>query len=351
MTTDTDSRVAEAMRLHKVSTRSHHVWQTLRALGEQDERAQAAVDDHTALMTYLAAEFDKVPCIASDPLCPCNDGDACNYVATNSTPAFEVPHPDAIQLISIADLMPTLSGADPAMLTNVGHYLRGLSDRVKALPVARTGPLRVADEAESGAVEAVPQWLREAARISAEFLQRKDEPDACMKAGVNALKLVSSMVKTFESSPATLTQAEHEVMSRALRKSVTVVRPSADQMVTECMDRVDRFAEAAAHLSNYSTMPKALADNRGGELHIARTLVESHASSMSADVARLTAELQEVRKDAVPEIDVNAAIAECYRQLKAPQGTKACVAFYRGAEWFREGLLSAAPEATNGRPE
>jgi uncharacterized small protein (DUF1192 family) len=60
MTTDTDSRVAEAMRLHKVSTRSHHVWQTLRALGEQDERAQAAVDDHTALMTYLAAEFAKV---------------------------------------------------------------------------------------------------------------------------------------------------------------------------------------------------------------------------------------------------------------------------------------------------
>jgi len=160
MTTDTDSRVAEAMRLHKVSTRSHHVWQTLRALGEQDERAQAAVDDHTALMTYLAAEFDKVPCIASDPRCPCNDGDACNYVATNSTPAFEVPHPDAIQLISIADLMPTLSGADPAMLTNVGHYLRGLSDRVKALPVARTGPLRVADEAESGAVEAVPQELK-----------------------------------------------------------------------------------------------------------------------------------------------------------------------------------------------
>ena len=61
MTTDTDPRVAEAMRLHKISTRSHHVWQTLRALGEQDERTQAAVDDHTALMSYLAAEFAKVP--------------------------------------------------------------------------------------------------------------------------------------------------------------------------------------------------------------------------------------------------------------------------------------------------
>jgi hypothetical protein len=142
-----DPRVTEAMRLHKLSAKSHHVWQTLRALGEQDERAQAAVDDHTALMTYLAAEFAKVPC---------NDGDTCNYAATKKTPAFEVPHPDAAELLSLADLLPTLSGADPAMLTNVGHYLRGLSDRVKVLPVARTGPLRVAAEAVSAPVEEVP---------------------------------------------------------------------------------------------------------------------------------------------------------------------------------------------------
>jgi hypothetical protein len=67
------------------------------------------------------------------------------------------PHPDAAQLISIADLIPTLSGADPAMLANVGHYLRGLSDRVKVLPVARTGPLRVAAEAVSAPVGAVAQ--------------------------------------------------------------------------------------------------------------------------------------------------------------------------------------------------
>jgi hypothetical protein len=111
--------------------------------------------NRAALREYLAAEFAKVPCIASDPRCPCNDGDTCNYVATKKTPAFEVPHPDAIQLISIADLLPTLSGADPAMLANVGHYLRGLSDRVKVLPVARTGPLRVAAEAVSAPVGAV----------------------------------------------------------------------------------------------------------------------------------------------------------------------------------------------------
>jgi hypothetical protein len=43
------------------------------------------------------------------------------------------------------------------MLANIGHYLRGLSDRVKVLPVARTGPLRVAAEAVSAPVEAVPQ--------------------------------------------------------------------------------------------------------------------------------------------------------------------------------------------------
>jgi hypothetical protein len=73
------------------------------------------------------------------------------------------PHPDAAQLISIADLMQQIAdtalvpGFGPAMLANVGHYLRGLSDRVKALPVARTGPLRVAAEAVSAPVEAVPQ--------------------------------------------------------------------------------------------------------------------------------------------------------------------------------------------------
>jgi hypothetical protein len=115
---------------------------------------QAVQRYYEAMQAIPTAEFGKVPCIASDPRCPCNDGDTCNYVATKKTPAFEVPHPDAAQLISIADLMSELSGADPTMLANVGHYLRGLSDRVKVLPAARTGPLRVAAEAVSAPVEA-----------------------------------------------------------------------------------------------------------------------------------------------------------------------------------------------------
>jgi hypothetical protein len=135
MTTDTDPRVQHAIEL----------------------AGELRRDELAALKAYLAAEFAKVPCIASDPRCPCNDGDTCNYVATKMTPAFDAAHPDATQLISIADLLPTLSGADPAMLANVGHYLRGLSDRVKALPVARTGPLRIAAETASAPVEAVPQ--------------------------------------------------------------------------------------------------------------------------------------------------------------------------------------------------
>jgi hypothetical protein len=139
MTTDTDPRVAELMALVK------------RLLDKEDADPLSA---YWAIESKITALIAKVPCIASDPRCPCNDGDTCNYVATKMTPAFEVPHPDATQLISIADLLPTLSGADPAMLANVGHYLRGLSDRVKVLPVARTGPLRVAAEAVSAPVEA-----------------------------------------------------------------------------------------------------------------------------------------------------------------------------------------------------
>jgi hypothetical protein len=139
MTTDTDPRVADLPPLPR-----HGVFAPPRPHYEPMPLYTAS-----QMREYALAAIAKVPCIASDPRCPCNDGDTCNYVAMKQTPAFEVPHPDAAQLISIADLLPTLSGADPAMLTNVGHYLRGLSDRVKVLPVARTGPLRVAAAPEA----------------------------------------------------------------------------------------------------------------------------------------------------------------------------------------------------------
>lgn len=251
-----DPRVTEAMRLHKLSTKSHHVWQTLRALGEQDERAQAAVDDHTALMTYLAAEFAKVPCIASDPRCPCNDGDTCNYVATKKTPAFEVPHPDAAQLISIADLLPTLSGADPAMLANVGHYLRGLSDRVKVLPVARTGPLRVAAEAVSAPVEAVPQV---------------------------------AIVKT-------VLHAGHD------DEGDTMLYVHGVEVVQMSMcGGLDHLEELAEKINKATTTPPQAEPSLTQQLQNARedfAAMKALTESGAAEIARLTAELQEVRKDA-----------------------------------------------------
>lgn len=30
-------------------------------------------------------------CIGNDPLCPCQDGDVCHYVATEDTPAWPLP--------------------------------------------------------------------------------------------------------------------------------------------------------------------------------------------------------------------------------------------------------------------
>ena len=36
-------------------------------------------------------EAERPPCIGRDPLCPCQDGDACHYVATKKTKAWPVP--------------------------------------------------------------------------------------------------------------------------------------------------------------------------------------------------------------------------------------------------------------------
>ncbi len=38
----------------------------------------------------------------------------------------------------------------------------------------------------------------------------------------------------------------------------------------------------------------------------------------------------------VPEINYPALIEACFKRTKAAQGTKGCVQFARGAEWFRE---------------
>lgn len=48
----------------------------------------------------------------------------------------------------------------------------------------------------------------------------------------------------------------------------------------------------------------------------------------------------------IPEIDYEALIAACYSQTKQEQGTKGCVQFAKGAEWFRDQMLAAASVAS-----
>lgn len=48
----------------------------------------------------------------------------------------------------------------------------------------------------------------------------------------------------------------------------------------------------------------------------------------------------------VPQIDYEALIAAAFAaDRKWAQGTNGCIAFKHGAEWFREQMLAAAPEA------
>lgn len=47
-------------------------------------------------------------------------------------------------------------------------------------------------------------------------------------------------------------------------------------------------------------------------------------------------------RNAPSEIDYDLLIAACYEQTRQAQGTKGCVQFAKGAEWYRE-LISATP--------
>lgn len=57
--------------------------------------------------------------------------------------------------------------------------------------------------------------------------------------------------------------------------------------------------------------------------------------------------VERVRQQAqgVPEIDGAKLVADCYRVTKQARGTKGCLQFRLGAEWFREQMLAAAPQA------
>ena len=59
-------------------------------------------------------EAERPPCIGRDPLCPCQDGDACHYVATKKTKAWPVP----------AEPAPEVRAAEPVPRT----YDQGVAD-------------------------------------------------------------------------------------------------------------------------------------------------------------------------------------------------------------------------------
>jgi hypothetical protein len=54
----------------------------------------------------------------------------------------------------------------------------------------------------------------------------------------------------------------------------------------------------------------------------------------------------EAQAQAVPEIDYRKLIEDCYRTTRQAQGTKGCISFKLGAEWFRDQMLAAAPQPT-----
>jgi hypothetical protein len=258
MTTDTDPRVQRFRQL--LTSYASDVAEEQKAAGRSGVTLADSTDSLAELDTFVATEFAKVPCIASDPRCPCNDGDTCNYVATKKTPAFEAPHPDAHQLLGIADLMQQIAdtalvpGFGPAMLANVGHYLRGLSDRVKALPVARTGPLRVAAEAVSAPVEAVPQ----------------DEPAEAIAVGDDGLHTVARLYYT-------------GMGSRRYRRASTQDGPG---------EPLCFLSTAKAALARVRALHAAITPPQSGK-------TENEIDRLETEVARLTAELQEVLNDAV----------------------------------------------------
>jgi hypothetical protein len=51
----------------------------------------------------------------------------------------------------------------------------------------------------------------------------------------------------------------------------------------------------------------------------------------------------------VPQINYRKLVEDCFSRTKAAQGTRGCVQFKAGAEWFREQVLAAAPQPEGGQ--
>lgn len=57
---------------------------------------------------------------------------------------------------------------------------------------------------------------------------------------------------------------------------------------------------------------------------------------------RAADEIQRLRARLEQQIDYQQLIADCYARTKQAQGTKGCIQFARGAEWWREQMLRKA---------
>jgi hypothetical protein len=223
-------------------------------------------------------------------------------------------HPDATQLLSIADLMPTLSGADPAMLANVGHYLRGLSDRVKVLPVARTGPLRVAAEAVSAPVGAVP---RVAVVKTLLHDGHDDEGDSTLYihgVGVAQMSMCGGLDHLEElaekiNKAATPPQAEPSLAQQLqnAREDFTAMKALTESGATEIARLTAELAQANAMCESLAASVQDLANAKAAvdeahaiELADEKAVVDCLKSELADRLQKqraAEAELQEARKD------------------------------------------------------
>ena len=79
----------------------------------------------------------------------------------------------------------------------------------------------------------------------------------------------------------------------------------------------------------------------------------SRSDQATASTRPADASISGRRVDVVPsapEIDYEELIAACYARTKQAKGTRGCIQFARGAEWFREQVLAAAPQAPAEQP-
>jgi hypothetical protein len=97
------------------------------------------------------------------------------------------------------------------------------------------------------------------------------------------------------------------------------------------------FAQGAA-----SQLQALQAENERLKATIERNT--EHYCAVVANKSALQAERDALAAKLVPlpEIDYELLIESCFRQTKYQQGTKGCVAFAKGAEWYRSIAIDAA---------